>query len=74
MTMVTHDPRSQRGTRIDDRRGSHTVTSPSGVQETGSGTTNLKRPPIWPTLRLSRRGKHRESRAAEAENPPAPHP
>ena len=38
--MVTHDTRSHRGPRIDDRRKRHTVTSPSGVQETGSGTTD----------------------------------
>jgi predicted glycoside hydrolase/deacetylase ChbG (UPF0249 family) len=43
VTMVPHETRSHSGTRIDDRCGSHTVTSPSGVQETGSGTvTNLE--------------------------------
>ena len=41
--MVTLDTRSPRGATIDDRRRSHTdtVTSPSGVQETGCGTGAL---------------------------------
>ena len=38
--MVTLDTRSRRGARIYDRRRSHTVTSPSRVQETGCGTVD----------------------------------
>ena len=34
----SHETRSHCGSRIDDRRRSHTMTSPAGVQETGSST------------------------------------
>src|SRR5438132_4691455 len=36
MIMLRH--RSHSGARIDNRHGSHTLTSPAGVQETGCGT------------------------------------
>jgi hypothetical protein len=36
--MIMPRTRSHSGARIDDRHGSHTLTSPAGVQETGCGT------------------------------------
>src|SRR5439155_1371797 len=38
VAMITLRTRSHSGARINDRHGSHTLTSLAGVQETGCGT------------------------------------
>src|SRR5438132_9395641 len=47
MIMLRH--RSHSGARIDNRHGSHTLTSPAGVQETGCGTATACVPTRCPS-------------------------